>query len=190
LSIFLFGAVLQYGDLASAKGVAITAVIVAGVVGASLLVWFGPQGQPGGTSFGQDVTADNIDSFRSDEAFGSIYTRHQTLADDVDFNYDRWKRDDIDSSRMLRAISGAKAESAEMRGAFEAATPPQEWQSSFGHYAEALRSFSSYLDEMERIVRAGEKNPDETALQGYRQESERHIDLATEAIPVSPISAN
>jgi hypothetical protein len=175
--------------LASAKGIAITAAIIVGVVGASMLVWFGPQGDdnPGA---GQVVTASNINSFRSDEAFWSIYSRHQTLADDVNFNYGRWKGGDIDSTRMLRTLSDAKVASAEMRGAFEAANPSEGWQSSYGHYTEALRSFSSYVDEMERIVRSGDRNPDEAALQGFRQDSEMHINLATDAIPLSPISAN
>lgn len=174
--------------MASAKGIAITAAIVVGVVGASMLVWFGPQGEPDDADFSQDVTADNINSFRSDEAFGSIYSRHQTLADDVNFDYDRWKRGDIDSSRMLRSISEAKTASAQMKGAFEAAVPPEEWQASFDHYAEALRSFLSYLDEMERIVRAGNTNPDESTLQEYKQESDRHVDLAVETLPVDPLS--
>lgn len=175
--------------MASAKGIAITAAIIVGVVGASMLVWFGPQGEPN-LPAGQEVTAGNINSFRSDEAFGSIYTRHQTLADDVDFDYDRWKGGEVDSSRILRTLSDAKVDTREMRDAFDAATPPEEWQASFGHYEQALASFASYLDEMERLVRAGEKNPDETALQGYMQDSEMHVNLATEAIPVSPISAN
>ncbi len=175
--------------MASKKGIAITAAIVVGVVGASMLVWFGPQGgdNPG---VGQQVTASNINSFRSDEAFWSIYSRHQTLADDVNFNYSRWKSGDVDSSRVLRTLSDAKVASAEMRGAFEAATPTEGWQPSFGHYTEALRSFSSYLDEMERIVRSGNRSSDETALHGFRQDSETHVDLAIDAIPLSPISSN
>ncbi len=176
--------------MASAKGIAITVAIIVGVVGASMLVWFGPQGEPSPGIVGQDVTADNINSFRSDEAFGSIYSRHQTLADDVNFDYDRWKGEDIDSSRILRTLSDAKVDTREMRDAFEAATPPEEWQASFDHYEQALASFASYLDEMERLVRAGDKNPDESVLQGYRQDSEMDLDLATEAIPVSTISAN
>jgi hypothetical protein len=175
--------------LASAKGIAITAAIIAGVVGASMFVWFGPQGEPNGTGFGRDVTASNINSFRSDEAFGSIYARHQSVASDVNFDYDRWKRGDIDSSQMLATLSNAKATSTEMRNAFQAARPPEVWQPSFDHYAAALDSFSSYLEEMERIVRAGDTNPDETALNDYRQDSENHIELSVQAIPVSPISS-
>lgn len=176
--------------MASAKGIAITAAIIVGVIGASMLVWFGPQGEPNAANFGRDVTADNVNSFRSDEAFGSIYTRHQNLDAEVGFEYDKWKAGDVDSSRMLRTVADAKADVAEMGGAFNAATPPEEWQTSFGHYSEALVSYSSYLDEMERIVSTGDRNPDEATLQERWQDSEDHVQLATSAIPVSPVSSN
>lgn len=165
------------------------AAIIIGVVVASMLLWFGPQGEPNVTNIGQNVTADNINRFRSDEALGSIYSRHQNLVAEVDFDYDRWKRGDVDSSRMLGTISDAKTETAEMREAFDAAEPPEQWQASFDYYAEALGSFSSYLDEMERIVRAGDKNPDETTLGEYRQNSDEQLQLALDAIPVDPLNS-
>ena len=173
--------------MASAKGIAITAAIIAGVVGASMFVWFGPQPGSNGTNPGREVTADNINSFRSDEAFGSIYSRHQSVASDVSFDYERWKRGDIDSTRMLATISNAKSASSEMRGAFEAASPPETWQASFDHYSAALGGFSGYLNEMERLVRAGDRNPDETTLNEHLQNSENHLELALQSIPVSPI---
>jgi hypothetical protein len=176
--------------LASAKGIAITAAIVVGVIAASMLVWFSPQGQSNDASLGREVTADNINSFRSDEAFGSIYSRQQDLDAEVQLDYDKWKGGDLDSSQMLQTISGAKADTAEMKAAFEAATPPEEWKASFGHYSTALDSYASYLDEVERIVRDGDTNADETTLKGYWQDSENHVDLAAKAIPVSTISTN
>ena len=174
--------------MASTKGIAITAAIVVGVVAASMLVWFGPQGQP--SDAGREVTAANINGFRSDEAFGSIYSRHQNLDAEVQLDYDKWKSGDLDSSRMLRTIDDAKVDAAEMKAAFDAATPPEEWQASFGHYSTALASYSSYLTEMERIVNDGDRNADETSLNGAWQDSENHIDLAAKSIPVSPVSAN
>lgn len=176
--------------MASTKGIAITAAIVVGVVAASMLVWFGPQGQPGGSSAGTEVTADNVNSFRSDEAFGSLYSRHQNLDAEVQLDYDKWKSGDLDSSQMLQTISGAKGDTTEMKAAFDAATPPEEWQASFGHYSTALASYSSYLGEMERIVNDGNTTPDEMALDGYWQDSEDHVRLAADSIPVSPVSAN
>ncbi|HEX9678041.1 hypothetical protein [Nitrososphaera sp.] len=176
--------------MASAKGIAITAAIVVGVIGASMLVWFGPQGEPNAANSGRDVTADNINSFRNDEAFGSIYTRHQNLGAEVEFEYDKWKAGDVDSSQMLRTVADAKADVAEMIGALAAARPPEEWQASFGHYGGALDSYSSYLDEMDMIVRASDRNPDEANLDTYRQNSEEQVELAASAIPVSPVSFN
>ncbi len=160
--------------------------IIAGVAVASMLIWFGPQGGSNVANIGQNVNADNVNDFRSDEALGLIYTRHQSVAADVDLNYDRWKTENIDTSRMLRTISDAKTETGEMRGAFEAATPPEEWQTSFDHYSATLDSFFMYLNEMERLVRAGDKNPDETTLNEYRQDSDEQLKLARDAIPVDP----
>ena len=176
--------------MASAKGIAITAAIIVGVIGASMLVWFSPQGEPNTANFGEKVTASNINSFRSEYALSLIYIRHHNLAAEVELDYDKWKEGDIDSSRMLRTVADAKAEIAEMQEAFDAAKTSEEWQESFGHYSTALASYLSYLDEMERIVRAGDRNPDESTLEEHRQDSEEHVDLATTAMPVSPISSN
>jgi hypothetical protein len=175
--------------LASRKGIAITAAIVVAVVGASMLVWFGPQGQPNEATFGEDVTERNINSFFPGYALGVIYTRHQNLAAEVEFDYDKWKGGDIDSSRMLRTVSDAKPKVAEMKAAFAAATPPEQWKASFDHYSAALASYSSYLDEMERIVRNGDRNPDESTLEEHRQDSEEHVELATTSVPVDPLNA-
>ncbi|MEM2139916.1 MAG: hypothetical protein QXJ74_07550 [Nitrososphaera sp.] len=176
--------------MASAKGIAIMAAIVVGVVGASMFIWFGPQGQPNDASFGEDVTANNINSFLPEYALGLIYTKHHNLDAEVQLDYDKWKGGDLDSSRMLRTIDDAKADVAQMRGAFDAATPPEEWKESFDHYAAALASYSSYLGEMEELVRDGDKNADETALEQYHQESDDHVELATSAFPVDPLNTS
>lgn len=175
--------------MASKKGIAITAAIVVAVVGASMLVWFGPQGQPNEATFGEDVTERNINGFLPEYALGLIYTKHQNLAAEVELDYDKWKAGDVDSSRMLRTIDDTKPEVAEMKAAFAAARPPDSWKASFDHYAAALASFSSYLDEMERIVRNGDRNADESTLEGHRQDSEEHVELATTSVPVDPLNA-
>lgn len=175
--------------MASRKGIAITAAIVVAVVGASMLVWFGPQGQPNEATFGENVTERNINSFLPEYALGVIYTRHQNLAAEVELDYDKWKGGDIDSSRMLRTVGDAKPEVAEMKAAFAAATPPEQWKASFDHYSAALASYSSYLDEMETIVRNGDRNPDESTLEEHRQDSEEHVELATTSVPVDPLNA-
>lgn len=176
--------------MASAKGIAITAAIVVGVVGASMFVWFGPQGQPNDASFGEDVTASNINSFLPEYALGLIYTQHQNLDAEVQLDYDKWKSGELDSSRMLRTIDDAKADVAQMREAFDAATPPEEWKESFDHYAAALASYSSYLGELENIVRNGDRNADETTLEEYHQDFEDHVELATSAFPVDPLNTS
>ena len=168
----------------SPKGIAITAAIVAGVIAASVLLWSLPEPDFNAPVPVQNVTASNVNRFMISDVFGSIYSRHQNLSIQVDFDYDRWKRGDIDSSRMMQSIVSAKSATAEMSGALEAARPPQEWQSSFGHYAGALGSYSSYLDELERLVSSGDRNPNETTLDSHRQDSNNHVELATQAVPI------
>lgn len=176
--------------MASTKGIAITAAIVVGVVAASMLVWFGPQGQLNDAGLGEKVTASNINSFLPEYALGLIYGQHHNLAAEVQLDYDKWKGGDLDSSRMLRTIDDAKADVTGIREALDAATPPEEWKESFDHYAAALASYSSYLGEMERIVSDGDRNSDETALNGYWQDSEDHVELSTSAFPVDPLNTS
>jgi hypothetical protein len=170
--------------LVSAKGIAIMAAIVAGVGGASAVIWLGPQGgEPGGTNIVPDVNSGNINRFSSSDVLSSIYARQQNLATEMELQYEDWKAGDIDSDTLVSDIDDARSEAEEMRDALASASPPQEWQASYDLYGDALDSFLLYLDEMEGIVEAGDRDPDEEALLLYKQDSDDLVEQAIAAIP-------
>jgi hypothetical protein len=68
--------------LASKKGIAITAVIAAAIVGSSFLIWLIPQSSPGSM----------IGLPRDDNGIISdVYSRHQSLATNIESKFEQWK---------------------------------------------------------------------------------------------------
>jgi hypothetical protein len=64
----------SYAGLASKKGIAVTAAIAAGIVGASFLIWLLPQSSPGTT-----ITPTN--DYRD---INNVYARHNNLAEEAE----------------------------------------------------------------------------------------------------------
>lgn len=182
--MFLFGDIRRYGDLASKKGIAIMAAIAAGVVGASMVIWFVPQGgRPGGANLTPEITPFNVNRFSSADVLSFIYTRQQNLATEIELEYEDWKAGDLDPGNLLGDIDDARADVDEMRAVLDNANTPPEWQASYDLYGSALDSFLLYLDEIESIVDAGDRNPDEGTLLLNKQDSDDFVDRAIAAIP-------
>jgi hypothetical protein len=153
--------------LASKKGIAITAVIAAAIVGSSFLIWLIPQSSPGSmTGLPHD---DN--SIISD-----VYSRHQSLATNIESKFEQWKSGELTSSDMLGQISLDRSDSA---------SPAQEWQQSYGSYIQTLDSFLIYLDLMQTIIEENDVMPDSNVkLDGLKQEWEGYVNDSINAMPI------
>lgn len=157
--------------LASKKGIAITAAIAAGIVGASFLIWFLPQNSPGTT-----ITPTN--DYRD---ISNVYGRHNDLATEVDSEFEKWQAGSVTSESMSAKISSAEGEVADMKRGLADARPPQEWQESYGLYSQALDSYQRYLDAMTAKVQGGDKADIDPAL---KQEWQGLVNQSVEALPV------
>jgi hypothetical protein len=83
--------------LASKKGIAITATIAAAIVGSSFLIWLIPQSSPGSMV---ELPRDD------DEILSDVYSRHQSLATNIQSKFDQWKSGEVvTTSDMLSQIS-------------------------------------------------------------------------------------
>jgi hypothetical protein len=162
--------------LASKKGIAITAAIAAAIVGSSFLIWLIPQSSPG--SVGELPRDDN-------EIISDVYSRHQSLATNIQSKFDQWKRSEVISSDMLSQISLDRSDIQNMRQQLDSASPAQEWQQSYGFYIQALDSFLKYLDRMQTIIEVNDGMLDSNVkLDGLRQEWEGYVDDSINAMPI------
>jgi hypothetical protein len=162
--------------LASKKGVAITAAIAAAIVGSSFMIWLIPQSSPGSM----------IELPRDDnEIISDVYSRHQSLATNIQSKFDQWKSGEVTSSDMLSQINLDRSDIQNMRQQLNSASPAQEWQLSYGFYIQALDSFLKYLDRMQTMIEENDRILDSNIkLDGLRQEWEDYVNDSINAMPI------
>jgi hypothetical protein len=163
--------------LASKKGIAITATIAAAIVGSSFLIWLIPQSSPGSMV---ELPRDD------DEILSDVYSRHQSLATNIQSKFDQWKSGEVvTTSDMLSQISLDRSDIQNMRQQLDSASPAQEWQQSYGFYIQALDSFLKYLDRMQTTIEKNDGMLDSTVkLDGLKQEWEGYVDDSINAMPI------
>jgi hypothetical protein len=167
----------SYAGLASKKGIAITATIAAAIVGSSFLIWLIPQSSPGSMV---ELPRDD------DEILSDVYSRHQSLATNIQSKFDQWKSGEVvTTSDMLSQISLDRSDIQNMRQQLDSASPAQEWQQSYGFYIQALDSFLKYLDRMQTTIEKNDGMLDSTVkLDGLKQEWEGYVDDSINAMPI------
>ena len=162
--------------MASKKGIAITAAIAAAIVGSSFMIWLIPQSSPGSM----------IELPRDDnEIISDVYSRHQSLATNIQSKFDQWKSGEVTSSDMLSQIGLDRSDIQNMRQQLDSASPAQEWQLSYGFYIQALDSFLKYLDRMQTMIEENDRILDSNIkLDGLRQEWEDYVNNSINAMPI------
>jgi hypothetical protein len=118
------------------------------------------------------------------EIISDVYSRHQSLATNIQSKFDQWKSGEVTSSDMLSQISLDRSDMQNMRQQLNSASPAQEWQQSYGFYIQALDSFLKYLDLMQTIIDVNDGMLDSNVkLDGLRQEWEGYVDDSINAMP-------
>jgi hypothetical protein len=118
------------------------------------------------------------------EIISDVYSRHQSLATNIQSKFDQWKSGEVTSSDMLSQISLDRSDIQNMRQQLNSASPAQEWQQSYGFYIQALDSFLKYLDLMQTIIEVNDGMLDSNVkLDGLRQEWEGYVDDSINAMP-------
>jgi hypothetical protein len=163
-----------YAGLASKKGMALTAVIAAAIVGSSFLIWYLPQS----SSVGTLVTPPRTEL----EIINDVYSRHNITATNIDSKFEEWKKGNVTASDMMNQISHDRTEIQNMRKELADARPAQEWQESFDTYVKALDSFARYLGTMETTIQSGNK-ADSQELDGLRKEMQDYLNSSIAAMP-------
>jgi hypothetical protein len=162
--------------LASKKGIAITAVIAAAIVGSSFLIWIIPQSSPSSMI---DLPPDD------NGIISDVYSRHQILATNIESNFEQWKSGEVTSGNMLSQISRDRSDIQNIRQQLDSASPAQEWQQSYDFYIQALDSFLKYLDAMQTIIVENDAMPDSNLkLDALKQEWQDHVDSSVNAMPI------
>lgn len=162
--------------MASKKGIAITAIIAAAIVGSSFLIWIIPQSSP---SSRIDLPPDDNGNI------SDVYSRHQTRATNIESNFEQWKSGEVTAGDMLSQVSRDRSDVQNMRQQLDSASPAQEWQQSYDFYIQALDSFLKYLDTMQTIIVENNVSQDSNLkLDALKQEWQGYVDNSVNAMPI------
>ena len=162
--------------MASKKGIAITAIIAAAIVGSSFLIWIIPQSSP---SSRIDLPPDDNGNI------SDVYSRHQTRATNIESNFEQWKSGEVTAGDMLSQVSRDRSDVQNMRQQLDSASPAQEWQQSYDFYIQALDSFLIYLDTMQTIIVENNVSQDSNLkLDALKQEWQGYVDSSVNAMPI------
>lgn len=159
--------------MASKKGIAITAAVVAAIIGASFLVWFIPQSSPG-----------NFDGPRTDaEIISDVYSRHLDLAFTVESDYSNWINGTTSAQEIQSRLDAASLETRELVRQVQR-EPAAEWNESYGLYEQALDVFGEYLGEIEMAVQSGNTEASQE-IESLRAEWQDYVDQSVQAMPAA-----
>lgn len=162
--------------MASKKGIAITAIITAAIVGSSFLIWIIPQSSPSSMI---DLPPDDNGNI------SDVYSRHQTRATNIESNFEQWKSGEVTAGDMLGQISRDRSDVQNMLQQLDSASPAQEWQQSYDFYIQALDSFLKYLDTMQTIIVENNVTQDSNLnLDALKQEWQGYVDSSVNAMPI------
>jgi len=123
--------------MASRRGFAVTAGMLAVVTAASFAIWLVPQGPPGGTVVVSDHAA-NLDG---------VEDRRAALAAGVSELLDGVRAGDVSAGEHAElARESAVIAKSELAGLLRTQAPP-EWRASYAAAAESLRELGAYISE-------------------------------------------
>jgi hypothetical protein len=171
----------QARRLASKKGIAITAAIVAGIIGASALIWALPQqGNTTAANITDDEFSEEEIANRPADNLSFVYTEHNFIITQVESSFENWMDESISPGEMGSEIDSARADAQELRRRL--VQPPQEWQTSYSLYGQALDKFDEYLDEMKMLVDSEERelSPE---LESLKEEMDALIEQSIDSFP-------
>ena len=160
-------------DLASRKGIAITAAIAAGIVGGSFLVWYVPQSSPGIT----DVPHTDA------EIASDIYTRHLDLASSIESDFSSWKNGTKSAEEMHRTVDAAIADTQQMQREIQR-KPAAEWRESYDLYGQALDTFAEYLGKIRLAVEGGDAS-NQQEIDSLKTKWQDYVDQSVQAMPLA-----
>lgn len=122
--------------MASKKGIAITAIVLAAITGASFLVWFGPVENQ--TTFVVSDYGNYLDGVKN---------IHEVLEESIELDYQSLRNGEISPEDYNVVTDVTSSQVTSQISEFVTSKPPEEWQASYISYMEAMKKFNEYIGE-------------------------------------------
>ena len=141
--------------MASKKGIAITAIILAAITGGSFLLWVIPQ----------DVETTFVVSDYENYLDG-VKNIHEVLQESIDLEYQNLRNEKISPQQYIAVTEITSSQVTTQISEFVTSKPPEEWQASYINYMDALKSFNSYIIETKVLANMIENGSSEEEMSG------------------------
>ena len=139
--------------MASKKGIAITVIILAAITGASFLFWIVPQNNE--TTF---VISDYGDYLNG------VTNIHEVLQESIDIEYQNLRNGEISPENYIKITEVTSSQVTAQISEFVTSKPPEEWQTSYISYMDAMKKFNSHIGETKVLANMIEKGSSETEM--------------------------
>jgi type II secretory pathway component GspD/PulD (secretin) len=122
--------------MASKKGIAITAIILAAITGASFLLWIVPQ---------ENDTTFIVTDY---EAYlDGVKNIHEVLQESVDMEYQNLREGKISPIDYITITEVTSSQVTTQISEFVTSKPSEQWQESYISYMEGMKKFNEYILE-------------------------------------------
>ena len=141
--------------MASKKGIAITAIILAAITGASFLLWVIPQ--------------DNDTTFIVTDYEGYLdgaKNIHEVLQESIDIEYQNLRNEKISPMDYVAITEVTSSQVTTQISEFVTSKPSEQWQESYISYMNGMKKFNEYILETKVLANQIENGSlDEEILQ-------------------------
>jgi len=139
--------------MASKKGIAITAIILASITGASFLLWIVPQESD--TTF---VVTDY------EGYLDGIKNIHEVLQESIDIEYQNLKDGKISPNDYIAITEVTSSQVTTQISEFVTSKPPEKWQESYISYMDGMKKFKEYIVETKVLANQIKNENTETEI--------------------------
>ena len=132
--------------MASKKGIAITAIILAAITGASFLLWVIPQEND--TTFIVSDYEDYLDGVKN---------IHEVLQESIDIEYKNLRDGKISTTDYIAITEVTSSQVTTQISEFVTSKPSEQWQESYISYMNGMKKFNEYILETKVLANQIEK---------------------------------
>ena len=122
--------------MASKKGIAITAIILAAITGASFLLWVVPQ---------ENDTTFIVSDYEG--YLDGVKNIHEVLQESIDIEYKNLKDGKISPDDYITITEVTSSQVTTQISEFVTSKPSEQWQESYISYMNGMKKFNEYILE-------------------------------------------
>ena len=165
--------------MGSKKGIAVTAIILASITGASFLLWMIPENNE--TTF---IVSDYGNYLEGEK---NIY---EVLQESIYFEFQNLQNGEITPEEYVAITEVTSSQLTAQISEFVTSKPPEEWQGSYINFMDGMKKFNSYIvetkvmaNQIENGSSQNEINETLSKLEMLKLEAEEFVRISDELRP-------